>query len=397
MKVKQAFFLAIKSLATSKMRALLTMLGIIIGVGAVIVIISLGSGLQKMMESEFESMGTNLIQAYIPGANASRTVSVEDMYQVMYDNPKYLTAMSPVVSASMEVRTQYESFTPKSMSGVSEDYINVRGYTLTSGRFLQYVDVLRMEKVCVIGAYVNQQYFDGSGLGKTLGIGGYTYHIVGVLSEIVDTTKDSDDNTVLLPYTNALFLTRGMANNFMYTGADKDSAATARMLLENALEKVYMDSDKYVVVTSAEMLDMMNTIMDTLMFVLVAIAAISLLVGGIGIMNIMLVSVTERTREIGIRKSLGAKQKDVRSQFIIEAATTSSIGGIIGIGFGVGSAHVASFLVENFTDVDGFSASPTLGSIGIAFGVSVAVGVVFGYLPANKASKLNPIDALRYD
>ncbi len=397
MKVKQAFFLAIKSLATSKMRALLTKLGIIIGVGAVIVIISLGSGLQKMMESQFEAMGTNLIQAYIPGANASRTVSVEDMYQLVYDNPKQLTAMSPVVGASMEVRTQFESFTPQSMSGVSEDYITIRSYSLASGRFLQYVDILRMEKVCVIGAYVNQQYFDGAGLGKTLGIGGYTYQIVGVLDEIADTTKSSDDNMVLLPYTNALYLTRGTANNFMYTGANKDSASAARAIIENTLEKVYMDSDKYVVVTSAEMLDMMNTMMDTLMFVLVAIAAISLLVGGIGIMNIMLVSVTERTREIGIRKSLGAKQSDVRSQFIIEAATTSSIGGIIGIGFGVGSANVASFLVENFTDVDGFSASPTPSSIAIAFGVSVAVGVVFGYLPANKASKLNPIDALRYD
>ncbi len=398
MKIKQAFFLAIKSLATSKMRALLTMLGIIIGVGAVIVIISLGAGLQNMMESEFESLGANLIQTVTRNNNSSRTATEEDMYQILFDNTNYLVAMSPLVPVSgIQVRSQWESFSPSSLSGVSEEYAKVRGYTLSSGRFLQYVDVLRMEKVCVIGSYINKEYYDNAGLGKTMGINGYTYTIVGVLSEIAESRVGTDDDMVLIPYTNASFLTGQTASNYMFTGASKDTATTARSIIENALEKIYGDSDRYTVVTSAEMLDMMNTMMDTLMFVLVGIAAISLLVGGIGIMNIMLVSVTERTREIGIRKSLGAKQKDVRSQFIIEAATTSSIGGLIGIGFGVSCAHLASFVVENFTSVDGFSAAPTTESILIAFGVSVAVGVVFGYLPANKASKLNPIDALRYD
>ena len=145
------------------------------------------------------------------------------------------------------------------------------------------------------------------------------------------------------------------------------------------------------------MLSMMNTLMDTMMVVLVAIAAISLLVGGIGIMNIMLVSVSERTREIGIRKSLGAKRKDIRSQFIIEAGTTSAIGGVIGIGFGLLMANVAGSLIGSLDGAEGFTAVPSLSAIGVAFGVSVGVGVLFGYLPANKAAKLNPIDALRYD
>ena len=154
--------------------------------------------------------------------------------------------------------------------------------------------------------------------------------------------------------------------------------------------------------SSAEMMDAMNTMMSTMMIVLVAIAAISLLVGGIGIMNIMLVSVTERTREIGIRKSLGAKRKDIRGQFIIEAATTSAIGGLLGIGVGIALAQLAGGLIGGMmaAQMGGgatFSAVPTLGSIGIAFGVSVGIGVLFGYLPANKAARLNPIDALRYD
>lgn len=398
MKIKQAFFLAIKSLATSKMRALLTMLGIIIGVAAVIVIISLGSGLQRMMESEFEAMGANLIQSVIKSRGGSRSVTTEDMYNLVFDNPEYLVALSPVVSVpSLSVRSEYESFTPNSISGVSEDYDGVRGYTLSDGRFLQYIDVLRMQKVCVIGSYINAEFYEGDGVGQTMGINGYTYEIVGILSEAAESLKGTDDDMVLIPYTNASYMTGTTPSNFMFTGASKDSASAARSIIEKKLEKIYNDSDSYVVVTSAEMLDMMNTLMDTLMMVLVSIAAISLLVGGIGIMNIMLVSVTERTREIGIRKSLGAKQKDVRSQFIIEAATTSSIGGIIGIGLGVGTANLASLLVEKFTDIDGFSAAPTTDSIVIAFSVSVAVGVIFGYLPANKASQLNPIDALRYD
>ncbi len=399
MKIKQAFFLAVKSLATSKMRALLTMLGIIIGVAAVIVIISLGAGLQQMMEGEFEALGTNLIQTmtYGSGEGSSRSATPEDMHQIVFDNPQYLSAVSPLVSLRLDVRSEAESFTPNSLSGVSEDYLNIRSYQLSSGRFLQYVDVLRMQNVCVVGSYINEEYYYGNALGQTMGIGGYTYQIVGVIDEIAESLKGTDDDVVLIPYTNAIHLSGTAPSSYFFSGVSSDTASTARSRIESALEKIYGNDDSYIVVTSAEMLDMMNTIMDTLMFVLVAIAAISLLVGGIGIMNIMLVSVTERTREIGIRKSLGGKQKDIRSQFIIEAATTSSIGGVIGIGLGIVAANVASFVVENFTDVDGFSAAPTMDSIIIAFSVSVAVGVIFGYLPANKASKLNPIDALRYD
>ena len=186
----------------------------------------------------------------------------------------------------------------------------------------------------------------------------------------------------------------------MFSGTSKDTASAARGIIENALFKIYEDDDYYMVVTSAEMLDMMNTMMNTMMVVLVAIAGISLLVGGIGIMNIMLVSVSERTREIGIRKSLGAKRKDIRGQFIIEAGTTSAIGGIIGIVLGILLAKGAGVLIDGTMSSGSnaeFTAVISLTAIAVAFGVSVGVGILFGYLPANKAAKLNPIDALRYE
>ena len=186
---------------------------------------------------------------------------------------------------------------------------------------------------------------------------------------------------------------------YLMTSTDRDTASAAKGIIENRLFKTYQSSDYYMVMTSAEMMDAMDSMLNTLMMILILIAAISLLVGGIGIMNIMLVSVTERTREIGIRKSLGAKRRDIRSQFIIEAGTTSAIGGAIGIILGILMANVLTNVIALVlgTGNDGFVAMPTAGGIGVAFGVSVAVGILFGYLPANKAAKLNPIDALRYD
>ena len=405
----QSFRLALKSLMTSKMRALLTMLGIIIGVGAVIVITSLGNGMQNMMNEQFEKLGANLVQVqlFMYGGD-SRSVDPDDMYELVDKYPQYISGVTPYVSAQLAVRQGSEDFERTSIYGVGETFLNERGATMSGqnlgkGRFISYIDAARYQNVCVIGAYLEEEAFQGDALGKQLSIGGEHFTVIGVLEKNSDMSEGSGDDIIYLPYTTALRLSGSAdASIYMFTSTSKDTAATAKGIIENRLYKTFQSSDYYFVMTSAEMMDAMNAMMGTMMAVLVAIAAISLLVGGIGIMNIMLVSVTERTREIGIRKSLGAKRKDIRGQFIIEAGTTSAIGGVLGILVGIGLASLAGSLIGGMmtSSMGGgstFSAVPNLSSVAVAFGVSVGIGILFGYLPAKKAAALNPIDALRYD
>ena len=405
----QSFRLALKSLMTSKMRALLTMLGIIIGVGAVIVITSLGNGMQNMMNEQFEKLGANLVQVqlFMYGGD-SRSVDPDDMYELVDKYPQYISGVTPYVSAQLAVRQGSEDFERTSIYGVGETFLNERGATMSGqnlgkGRFISYIDAARYQNVCVIGAYLEEEAFQGDALGKQLSIGGEHFTVIGVLEKNSDMSEGSGDDIIYLPYTTALRLSGSAdASIYMFTSTSKDTAATAKGIIENRLYKTFQSSDYYFVMTSAEMMDAMNAMMGTMMAVLVAIAAISLLVGGIGIMNIMLVSVTERTREIGIRKSLGAKRKDIRGQFIIEAGTTSAIGGVLGILVGIGLASLAGSLIGGMmTSSRGggstFSAVPNLSSVAVAFGVSVGIGILFGYLPAKKAAALNPIDALRYE
>ena len=405
----QSFRLALKSLMTSKMRALLTMLGIIIGVGAVIVITSLGNGMQNMMNEQFEKLGANLVQVqlFMYGGD-SRSVDPDDMYELVDKYPQYISGVTPYVSAQLAVRQGSEDFERTSIYGVGETFLNERGATMSvqnlgKGRFISYIDAARYQNVCVIGAYLEEEAFQGDALGKQLSIGGEHFTVIGVLEKNSDMSEGSGDDIIYLPYTTALRLSGSAdASMYMFTSTSKDTAATAKGIIENRLYKTFQSSDYYFVMTSAEMMDAMNAMMGTMMAVLVAIAAISLLVGGIGIMNIMLVSVTERTREIGIRKSLGAKRKDIRGQFIIEAGTTSAIGGVLGILVGIGLASLAGSLIGGMmtSSMGGgstFSAVPNLSSVAVAFGVSVGIGILFGYLPAKKAAALNPIDALRYE
>ena len=405
----QSFRLALKSLMTSKMRALLTMLGIIIGVGAVIVITSLGNGMQNMMNEQFEKLGANLVQVqlFMYGGD-SRSVDPDDMYELVDKYPQYISGVTPYVSAQLAVRQGSEDFERTSIYGVGETFLNERGATMSGqnlgkGRFISYIDAARYQNVCVIGAYLEEEAFQGDALGKQLSIGGEHFTVIGVLEKNSDMSEGSGDDIIYLPYTTALRLSGSAdASMYMFTSTSKDTAATAKGIIENRLYKTFQSSDYYFVMTSAEMMDAMNAMMGTMMALLVAIAAISLLVGGIGIMNIMLVSVTERTREIGIRKSLGAKRKDIRGQFIIEAGTTSAIGGVLGILVGIGLASLAGSLIGGMmtSSMGGgstFSAVPNLSSVAVAFGVSVGIGILFGYLPAKKAAALNPIDALRYE
>ena len=230
----------------------------------------------------------------------------------------------------------------------------------------------------------------GDAVGQTIKVNGNALTVVGVLEEQDDSSEGSADDCVYLPYTTASKLTFGAISSFLFATWDASLNSEGTTLIDNALYAVFQNDDYYMISDMQEMVDSMTEMTNMMTMVLVGIAGISLLVGGIGIMNIMLVSVTERTREIGIRKSLGAKKKDIMRQFVIEAGTTSALGGVIGIVFGSVVAVIAGQII-------GMTTTPSVGAVAISFGVSVFIGVFFGFMPANKAAKLNPIDALRYD
>ena len=409
MNFTQSFKLALKSLKTSKMRAFLTMLGIIIGVGAVIVILSLGNGMTNMMNSQFEKMGSNLIQVmtYGRGTGGTRDVDVEDLYELVDKYPQYLTGVTPYVSASAKVRYQTDDYDRTSVYGVSEAFFKedtkgtMQGETLAEGRFLSYIDVDRHQNVCVIGDYLNRVAFGGNGLGQTLKIGANKFRIVGVLAAKVsdpDMQQGSDDDCVYLPYTTAMRLSsQSIVSNYAAVMEDESRANEAKSAVEGELQHLLGSDNGYYVYSASEWLEEMNNMINMVIVILTGIASISLLVGGIGIMNIMLVSVTERTREIGIRKALGAKERTILSQFVVEAATTSALGGALGIALGYIVSMGANKVLPMFTSGTTVTVSPSFNSIAVAFGISVGIGVLFGYLPAKRAARLNPIEALRYD
>ena len=396
MGIFQSFIIAIKSLLNNKMRAFLTMLGIIIGVGAVILIMSLGNSMTGEVSSAFEAMGTKTITVSVSGRGSTRSFSEEEMYEVVEKNRTVIKAFSPTVSVSAAVRPKgWNENLSTTITGVGEEYLTAKAYDVAQGRFFTYVDCATRQKVCFVGAYFDSaEVYDGKALGNTIRINGDVYTIIGVCDEISDATSDSgSDNFVVIPYTTAMRRLSRMrtVNSYTVTAVDDSNVQTAKQVLTNALYAKFEDENAYSITALADMMESVTGIMDTMVIVIACIAGISLLVGGIGIMNIMLVSVTERTREIGIRKALGAKRRDIKLQFVIEAMTTSLTGGILGIVFGVVSAKYLGPMV-------GFdTVTASTGSIIVSVGISVFIGVLFGYLPAKKASELNPIDALRYD
>ena len=399
MKLTEAFQLAIKNIRGSKMRTFLTMLGIIIGIAAVIVIVGLGNGMENYMRDQFSDMGTNTLTVSIRGRGSSRSVSEKQMYELVAENPDYLDQISPTVSLSSAVKIGTESLSSTTVTGVSEAYFNMKGYTVSNGRGLQYVDVSQRRNVCVVGNYLNETYYGGNAVGQTIRLNGKSFTIIGVMMQQTDGEMEEGgtDDCVFLPYSTAARLSyTGVISSYTLTVVDENQASDCVTIVENYLYNIFEDDDAYTVVSMAEMLDTMNSMINVMIGILAGIAAISLVVGGIGIMNIMLVSVTERTREIGIRKALGAKERYIMQQFVIEAATTSALGGVLGIIVGYGLSSIATIIVSALME-ESLTVSPSIGAVLGAFSISTFIGIVFGYLPAKKAARLNPIDALHYD
>lgn len=394
MKLGKSFLMALSSIVNNKLRSLLTMLGIIIGIAAVIILVSVMDGLTGEVTSTFDEFGTSSLTVNIT-ARSIKEVKPEEMYEFTDSNSELFDGVSPNITVSGQVKTP-DSGDDSIMgrcTGISEDYQRIQKLNLSFGRFLGYADSANKSKVAVIGSYQALYFFGSSSaaLDKTIRVNGIPFTVIGVLEETEDSTQSSGDNAVYIPYTVAMDMSgTKVVSSYVVNAADDTLIDSAKSSLESFLLEKIGDSDYYSVTSMKAIVDSMMEMLDKMELVLVAIAAISLLVGGIGIMNIMLVSVSERTREIGIRKSLGAKHKHIMTQFVMESGVVSCIGGIIGIIIGSAVAVLAGKPL-------GMTITPSGNAIAVSFSVSVAIGLVFGFLPARKAAKLNPIDALRSD
>jgi putative ABC transport system permease protein len=383
--------MAIKSILSNKLRSFLTMLGVIIGIWAVIAVVGLAQGSTKSITDRLQRLGTNLIQINITGRNSNRNVTYEELQQFAEQHADDIEAIAPTVSSSVTLKYGTNTH-DTTLIGTTADYSTVRDVNVSSGRFILPIDVDYRQKVALVGTYIVKDLFNGQNpIGKKIKINGQIFTVVGVLEERANSQEQSDDDQVIVPVTVAQRLTRNaIIRNFAIKITDGNRSEAVMNYLNDFLMKIYNDSTAFRVFNTAQLLDTLNSVTQTLTLMLAGIAAISLIVGGIGIMNIMLVSVTERTRESGIRKAIGAKRRNILVQFLIEASVVTGLGGMVGIILGFVTIRVMSKL----------NIATAIFSIPwavLAFTISLAIGIVFGLFPASKASRLNPIEALRYE
>ena len=400
------FRIALKALSNNKFRGFLTMLGIIIGVGSVITMLAIGQGSKKSIQAEISEMGSNMIMVS-PGAERRggvrmsgddmQTLKIKD-YEDILEKCRYVTLASPTVNASGQA-VYGANNTPTSVTGITQDYLEIRSYKVKDGDIFSDQDIHTAAKVCVVGKTVVDELFpDGENpVGKVIRFGTIPFRIVGVLeSKGTNSMGQDQDNLMFAPYTTvmkriqAVTYLQGITCSALseeYT--DKAIEEITGILREN--HKLKEDaSDDFNIRSQQELSSMMTSTSDMMSTLLAAVAAISLIVGGIGIMNIMYVSVTERTKEIGLRMSIGAKGRDILAQFLIEATLLSVVGGLIGVLFGIVAAYVVKALLS-------YPISISTWSIILSFAVCTLIGIFFGWYPARKASNLDPIEALRYE
>lgn len=392
MMLVQPFKMAVKSIWSNKTRSFLTMLGTIIGVGSVIALLSIGQGATNSITDAISSAGTNMLSVTITG-RGSKTMEADEMVDFVEQNSELYASVAPVTSSSgLIIKYGNKNTDTTSLTGTNHSYADISSVEVTRGRYLSQLDVENRRRVAVIGSYLQQELFDGADpLGEQIKINGTPFTVIGVLEEKQDSGQSTSDDAVVIPYTVATrLLKNSVVRSYVIQGANEDVLELAKTELKSFLYKKFRSTDAYMIIDQKELMDAMDEAMSTMTGLLGGIAGISLLVAGIGIMNIMLVSVTERTREIGIRKAIGAKRRHILTQFLIESLVISSIGGVIGILAGVGLGSWLGGLM-------GITAIPNADVIIMSFSFSLIMGLFFGYYPANKASKLNPIEALRFE
>jgi putative ABC transport system permease protein len=405
MKIGNLIKVAFKSIGKNRMRSMLTMLGIIIGVGAVIIMVSIGKGTQVDIERQITSMGTNLLMVVsgsaeyrgVRGGTGSKQTLTMDDVKKLEKEAILLKSISPVIRTSGQVIAGSSNW-QTSVNGVSPDYIEIRDWEVDKGTFFTERDVKGKRKVAVLGMTVAEELFgDESSLGKRIRIGNVPFTVIGVMEEKGQGGMGGDeDDVIFAPSTTVLYrMSDGQTVNMIMASTEsREDMDRAEAEIENLLRASHRlgegESNDFHIRNQTDIIETASTITGFLTMLLGAIAGVSLLVGGIGIMNIMLVSVTERTREIGIRLAVGARSNDVLVQFLIEALILSLLGGIVGIFTGIGLGKFIGMVAGLTVVLD-----PII--IFISFVFSGAVGIFFGFYPARKASRMNPIDALHYE
>ncbi len=406
---------ALRALGKNKMRAGLTVLGVVIGVAAVTTLVSLGQSASTLVQREIQGVGPNVIiihpgsgqQGGVRGGRGSMpTLTSDDAEALALECPS-LIAVSPLVGARAQVIYGNTNWSPKDILGVTMDFLVVRNWELRAGGFFTERDVSAAAKVCVIGQTIVEKLFQTTNpLGQQIRIKNIPFRVIGILqAKGANLVGEDQDDLVLVPYTTARSRLRGSMFNKVDVILASAKSATLMEQAGHEIRQLLMERHDirrgeppdFEVHTTMEIAKMLSMVMGTMTALLSAIAGISLLVGGVGIMNIMLVSVTERTREIGIRMAVGARQRDIRRQFLVEAVVLSTLGGIVGLALGTGASMGVTAVINTLTTGTKWPMLVSFKAAALAIGFAAVVGVIFGYYPARRASRLDPIDALRYE